>query len=346
MRLWLVGLLVVLACSDNTTSPLSRSNSLRAWALPVDSAVTIQVVPNLDGNNVMPTAFNQYDVVAGLRSNGGSLQVFRAHGSADYFTPPAGFQPVTPVGINDASQVAGGIISDTAYRAFIWWHNGNTTLLGPTFQFDSEEGPLGCLGRAITDSGYVAGSCMPDVNQDIAEWGPDGSVVKLDCCGFAAAISENQYVTGYSTLYDPPQAFLWSPGASTYAFLGTAGAEVSGGNAVNQLGWVAGWRELSPGDTAAMLWVPGQSENILSHIGMATGVDTAGDVVGYHRQSSTSPTIAFLWNSATGAHFLPGLPGGGATAAVAINNVNPHILGTAVDAQGVQHVVIWTFPTN
>jgi uncharacterized membrane protein len=345
MRLWLVGLLIVLGCTENT-SPDSQSNALRKWALPIDSSVTLQVVPNLDGNTVMPTAFNRYDVVAGLNSTAAGVQIFRARNTIDYFTPPAGFQPVTPVGINDGAQVAGGVISDTAFRAFIWWHNGNTTLLNPAIPFDGEEGPLGCLGRAITDSGYVAGSCMPDVNDDIAEWGPNGVLVKESCCGFAAAVSENQYVTGYSTIFDPPQAFLWSPGATTYAFLGATGQEVSGGLAVNQNGWVAGWRELAAGDTAAILWVPGQAENILSHIGMATGVDTLGDVVGYHRESSGSPSIAFLWNAATGAHFLPGLPGGGATAAVAINNVNPQILGWAIDAQGEQHVVIWTFPPN
>jgi hypothetical protein len=345
MRLWLVGLLLVLACTENT-SPDPRSNSLRTWALPVDSSITLQVVPNLDGNNITPTAFNRYDVVAGLRSTPQGPQVFRAHSSVASFSPPAGFQPVTPVGINSQAQVAGGIVSDTGFRAFIWWHDGNTTLLAPSFPFNDDEGPLGCLARAITDSGYVAGSCMPDVNQDIAEWGPDGSIVKETCCGFATAVSENQYVTGYSTIFDPPQAFLWSPGATTYDFLGPAGQEVSGGLGVNPHGWVAGWRELTAGDTAAMLWVPGQGENILSHIGMATGVDTLGNVVGFHREAATGPSIAFLWNAATGAHFLPGLPGGGATAAVAINNVNPQILGWAVDAQGVQHVVIWTFPPN
>lgn len=345
MRLWLVGLVIVLGCTENT-SPDSRANALRTWNLTVDSSISVQVVRNLDGNTFIPTSFNRYDVVAGLNATPSGVQVFRARNKVDYLAPPAGFQPVTPVGINDKSEVAGGIVSDTGFRAFIWWHNGHTTLLNPTFPFNDDEGPLGCLGRAITDSGYVAGSCMPDVNQDIAVWAPNDSLIKLSCCGFATAVSENQYVTGYSTIFDPPQAFLWAPGAVTYSFLGPAGQEVSGGNAVNQSGWVAGWREIAPGDTAALLWVPNQPENILSHIGMATGVDPQGNVVGYHRESASSPSIGFLWNSATGAHFLPGLPGGGASAAVAINNVNPQILGWAIDSQGLQHVVIWTFPTS
>jgi hypothetical protein len=82
---------------------------------------------------------------------------------------------------------------------------------------------------------------------------------------------------------------------------------------------------------------------ILSHIGQATGVDAAGNVVGFHRDTHTSPSVAFLWNFATGAHFLPGLPGGGATAAVAISNANREILGWAIDAHHLKHAVIWSF---
>jgi hypothetical protein len=76
---------------------------------------------------------------------------------------------------------------------------------------------------------------------------------------------------------------------------------------------------------------------------VATGVDNWGNVVGFHRDSASGPRTAFLWNFATGAHFLPGLPGGGETAAVAINSVNPEILGWAIDSHGVKHTVIWTF---
>ncbi|HZS58615.1 MAG TPA: hypothetical protein VFA43_05050 [Gemmatimonadaceae bacterium] len=69
-----------------------------------------------------------------------------------------------------------------------------------------------------------------------------------------------------------------------------------------------------------------------SHIGAATGVDPSGNVVGFHRDVHGGPSVDFLWSFATGAHFLPGLPNGGASAAVAISGVNREILGWAIDA--------------
>jgi hypothetical protein len=334
---------LAVACSD-ATNPIARSAFERKWLLPIDSSVSIRVLPNLDGNAVTVTAFNRYDVVAGSRMTASGAQVFRSGQSIEYFTPPAGFQPFGPAGINAAGRVVSSLASDTAFRAFIWWHNGATTLLGPAFPSDSEEGPLGCMATAITDSDYVAGACMANVNDFIAEWAPDGTMIKSDCCGIALALASTQYLTGFEDLAVTPQAFLWRPHAASYDILGGNG-EVSAGLAVNSSGWVVGWRLTDP-DTEAVLWVPGRSELVLSHIGQATGIDSTGNIVGFHRESSTSPSIAFLWNSTTGAHFLPGLPGGTEAAAVAISSVNPEILGWAIDAQGVKHAVIWSFPRS
>jgi uncharacterized membrane protein len=339
-----VGLLLAVACS-NGTAPDARRNALHKWGLPVDSSITLRVLHKLDGNDITVTGFNRYDVVAGYRMTASGPQVFRSRNFFETFDPPvSGFMTLPIAGINDLSQVVGGLMNDTAFRAYIWWHNKHTTLLGPTFPPIDEEGPLGCIARAITNDGNIAGSCMPNVNSDIVQWGPDGSIVRESCCGFATALTDNGYLTGYNTNFDPPQAFIWTPGAADYEFLGPPGQEVSGGLAVNNTGSVVGWRELAFGDTAALLWVPGQSERIISHLGIATGIDDAGNVVGFHKDSASAQPIAFLWNSATGAHFLPGL--GGASAAVAISNANPEILGWATDGNGVKHSVIWTYPTN
>jgi hypothetical protein len=143
-----------------------------------------------------------------------------------------------------------------------------------------------------------------------------------------------------------PVALAWPPNAAFYTLVGLNNGqpEFSQGLAVNIHGWVAGWAFIpTPAqDTSALLWVPGQPQRILSHLGLATGVDAEGNVVGYHRDASGGPRTAFLWNLATGAHFLPGLPGGTETGAVAINS-NHEILGWAVDSHGLKHTVIWTF---
>jgi hypothetical protein len=341
---------VAIGCSDGT-SPLTRptSPSESAAALPVDPTISVRIAPNLDGNNITVTGFNRYDNITGYVTTGSTARVFRSRTSIQYFTPPAGFQPgnffLIHAGINDYGQVAGGIINDTSQRAYIWWAGGGTTLLPPVVPAVPPEGPLGCGAWTISDSGYVVGTCMPNVNWFATEWAPGGTVIKNACCGVLTAIAENQYLTGYDLKFDPPIALLWPPGASYYTLIGLNNGQMeeSEGRAVNTSGWAAGWAFVTGADSAALLWVPGQPQRILSHLGVATGVDTWGNVVGYHRDTPTGPTTAFLWDFATGAHFLPGLPGGGATGAVAINNVNPEILGWAFDSQGVKHTVIWTF---
>jgi uncharacterized membrane protein len=320
--------------------------------LPVDGSITLRVAPNLDGNNVVVTGFNQYDVITGYVTSGTTARIFRSRRAIEYLTPPAGFQPGNfwgpQAGINAGGRVAGALENDTAQRAFIWWHSGGTTLLQPTFPFEVPGEPLGCGAWAVNDSGYVVGTCMPNVNWFVTEWRPDGTVSKQDCCGVLTAIASNQYITGYDLKFDPPIALLWPPGATYYTLIGLNNGhmENSEGLAVNTRGWVAGYAVVSGIDNSAlsaMLWVPGQPQRILSHLGVATGVDNWGNVVGFHRDTASGPRTAFLWNFATGAHFLPGLPGGGETAAVAINNVNPEILGWAIDSHGVKHTVIWTF---
>jgi hypothetical protein len=348
-------LLFTVGCSDGSSSTASSPTLLASvTALPIDSSIAIRVLPNLDGNNVTVTSFNQYDVVAGYLTTGSTVQIFRSRQSIDYFAPPPSTSPMTssPVGINSGGWVVGSLNADsggedTAYRAFIWWHNGGTTLLQPAYPFLSDMEALGCGASAINDSGYVAGTCMPNVNDFMAEWAPNGTITRTNCCGNGLAISENGYVAGYSDLEGPPQAMVWPPGVESYNVLGVFGGEpeLSEGLAVNNSGWVAGWAELdSTGyQPGAILWEPGKPQRILSHLGQATGVDSLGNVVGYHRDTPTGPSIAFLWNFATGAHFLPGLPAGGQTAAVAINGMNHEILGWAIDAHGLKHAVIWKF---
>jgi hypothetical protein len=356
-----VVLLFAVACSDGSSSTASSPEAVASvTSLPIDRSIAIRILPNLDGNNVTVTSFNQYDEVAGYTTTASGLQIFRSRRTIEYFTPPPHwFVPSSTfiemsqqVGINSGGWVVASLEADsanvdTAYSAVIWWHNGGTTQYQPTYMFFYGSTPLGCGALAINDSGYVAGGCMPNVNEFIAEWAPNGTIIRNDCCGTAVAISDNGWLAGYSNLQSVPQAMVWQPGAALYSVLGVFGGmpEVSEGLGVNQSGWVAGWAELdSTGyQPGAVLWVPGQSQRILSHLGQATGVDSAGDVVGFHQETANGPSIAFLWNVATGAHFLPGLPGGGQTAAVAINGPNRQILGWAIDSHGLKHAVIWTF---
>jgi uncharacterized membrane protein len=343
-------LVLAVACSDGS-NPMARpvAHPESAEVLPVDPTIKMRVLPDLDGNNVFATGLNRNGVVTGFVTNGSTSRVFRFDHKIEYFTPPSGFQPGNffgiQAGINDRGTVAGGIINDTAQRAFLWSRDGRTTLLPPTFPQIPPEEPLGCGAFAISDSGYVVGTCMPNVNQFETEWAPDGSIARQTCCGVLTATAENRNLTGFDLTFDPPIALLWPPGAPFYTLIGlnNGAMEESEGLAVNDNAWVAGWAIITGEEPSAILWVPGQPQRILSHVGQAMGIDAEGNVVGFHLDSATGPSTAFLWNFATGAHFLPGFPGGTGTAAVAIN-ARHEILGTALDKNGVKHTVIWRFP--
>jgi hypothetical protein len=82
-------------------------------------------------------------------------------------------------------------------------------------------------------------------------------------------------------------------------------------------------------------------QTFVTNYGHATGVDDNSDVVGWHRTGPGAPQIAFIWSRQTGIRDLPGLYPNGASAAVAINGTIHQILGWAIDASGVKHVVIW-----
>ncbi len=343
-------LLFAVACSDGSNPmarPPQQSESVRV--LPVDPTIRIRDEPELEGNNVFATAISREGIITGFVTNGSTSRVFRFHHKIEYLTPPSGFQPGNffgvQAGINDQGTVAGGIINDTAQRAYLWTRQGHVTLLPPTFPQVPPEEPLGCGAWAINDAGYVVGMCMPNVNFFETEWAPDGSIARQTCCGVLTAISENRNLTGFDLTFDPPIALLWPRGAASYTLIGLndGSMEESEGLAVNDDGWVAGWGIVTGLETSAILWVPGQPQRILSHLGEATGIDEEGNVVGFHLDSANGPTTAFLWNFATGAHFLPGLPGGTETAAIAINSRH-EILGFALDRKGVKHTVVWRFP--
>src|SRR5579863_7850291 len=118
-RLSVVALVsITVACSDGTsplTSPTSPAES--AVRLPADPTITLRVAPNLDGNNVVVTGFNQYDVITGYVVSGSTARIFRSRTSIEYFTPPTGFQPGNffgpQAGINASGKVVGALENDT-----------------------------------------------------------------------------------------------------------------------------------------------------------------------------------------------------------------------------------------
>jgi probable HAF family extracellular repeat protein len=149
------------------------------------------------------------------------------------------------------------------------------------------------FGRSLNRQAWVAGSAQSQASdaRGFLFKGIDGdrSLTDLGTAGGqtteARGINDSNLVTGFATTANSPEAFRWSNGVMTTVgrFLGGTFSE---GNAINNLGWIAG-RGDTNGATRAFLY--GGVSTILTNLGTlaggnyseANGLNDAGDVVGY-----------------------------------------------------------------
>ncbi|HEX6105566.1 MAG TPA: PxKF domain-containing protein [Gemmatimonadales bacterium] len=134
-------------------------------------------------------------------------------------------------------------------------------------------------------------------------------------------------------------------------------APLAAGAGINGQGWVAGstagyFGGLSVLATHATLWTPAGARDLgvvgqahSSKRSWATDVNDAGVVVGYATGATTTggcctAVTAFLWTEAGGMTALPRLAEGKMSTAGAVNSAG-HVAGSAYDAAGVQHAVVW-----
>ena len=103
--------------------------------------------------------------------------------------------------------------------------------------------------------------------------------------------------------------------------LGTLGGNYSLGVAINDVGQVVGYSEVSGGAVHAFRWDGANGMQDLGSLGgaysCATAINRAGQVVGYSWVNESS-FHAFIWDPVNGMQDL-GAPGGGLSAAIAIN---------------------------
>jgi len=125
----------------------------------------------------------------------------------------------------------------------------------------------------------------------------------------------------------------------TVTDLGTLGGPYSGALALNDVGQVVGFADLSNGQSRGFIW---SSVSGMQDIGgfngfgsFPRGINNSGQVVG------DSDGNAFLWTAAGGMQDLGSLGGQGATA-YAINNLG-QVVGQAVLSDNVtSHAFLWT----
>ena len=218
-----------------------------------------------------------------------------------------------PTDINNAGQVVGYVRENGVNHAALW-HDGTMTRLGalPTAG--------DCQANAINNLGQVVGYCvLADYVIHSFLWQAGEEMVDLGVLGgnetVAHDINDLGQVTGIvrTVRHRDHFAFIWQDGTFQ-----TLGIRFASGYGINNAGVVAG-ADTFPEDnyTGPARFQDGQSvrlEHDRNQFGIATDINTIGDVVGYVGSNNEQ---AYVWR-ADGMHVLPGLDG--TSTAYGLNN--------------------------
>lgn len=211
-------------------------------------------------------------------------------------------------GVNDSGQVTGWSYSDSGYQHVFLYDTTGMHDLGGLSQYPS-------IGYAINNAGQVTGSAVsPTFNQDVFLWngtqmldiGTLGGISQTGHKqGEGMAINATGQVTGDSV----------APGGYLHAFLyngtqmhdlgllpGATSTAQSYGTAINDLGQVAGYANMTAGGIYhAMLYNAGGMHDLgtLGTYSNAYGINNSGAVVG-ESIVSLDLSHAFVYTAATG----------------------------------------------
>jgi probable HAF family extracellular repeat protein len=202
-------------------------------------------------------------------------------------------------------------------------------------------GPYGGSARGINNRGEVAGtSLVSETQPHAAFWDRDGAVTDLmpgnPTSGVANAINDHGVVVGHAGSL----ITTWKDGVATS--LGIVGEPFD----INRSGAVVGYfypsGQIAMGPQRGFYYKDGVVHDIGSlgnNLVWAGGLNDKGVVVGGATLPSSSDIRGIIWDPVTGLKQL-GTLGGRNSGATDVTNRGV-ILGTADDADGINHMVTW-----
>ncbi|MCX6375595.1 MAG: hypothetical protein NTU88_06105, partial [Armatimonadetes bacterium] len=250
--------------------------------------IDIQVEGRLD----RPGGINDSGLIAGtgLSLAGAYATIRETDGTLRKLPQPEGVIGSCGMDINNAGQVVGWSHDGTCYSAVLWDSSGGVVTLGggdelwsrandinnvgqvvwtrdmPDFFYSEQayrwdqvngsiplvllDGTSDNVASSLNDSGWIVGAS----GNHAVLWTTPGDVVDLGASGWACGINNHGQIVGELG----GRAVLWNADGSIAAVLHAilGGSEGSGAYAINDHGWIAGYRLDSYGNQQAVLWEP------------------------------------------------------------------------------------------
>jgi probable HAF family extracellular repeat protein len=185
--------------------------------------------------------------------------------------------------VNAVGQIVGFSQNSSGRYHAVLWGDGGISDLGT---FSSQHGgSYDSYGNGINDDGDVVGSSYGDQGERAFLWTAGGGMVELGGVGDynrAYKINNDSEIEGYAQFgCCDPHSFVWTAAAGMLD-LGTFGGHVTGINAINDVGQLAGYSGVDDGSTIyhALIWQPAAPNPDANGDGIADTLQPPGTPAG------------------------------------------------------------------
>lgn len=290
-------------------------------------------------------AINSFGTIVGFSGSISGHYAFSYSGGVMTDLGTLGGANSAAASVNNAGVVVGTSDWSSGYWHGFRYSGGQLTDLGVYSSYYS-------YASGINDSGTIVGSVWTTGNKDHAAFYSDGHWTDLGTLGgnysSAAAINSSGTIVGWSDLSYGTHAFIYQAGVMTD--LGTFGGSVSYGLDINDSGVVVGYGS-TPDDHYYQAFR--HSDGVMNCLGTlggaysyANAVNSSGVIVGSADYNVNGDHHAFRYSGGLMIDLAPYLLPIGLTGFSEALDINDRgdIVGTAYDAQGLEHAFLLAVP--